>query len=341
MRRLTCIKALIAGCGILAATHAHAQPASTSSGLAASTNSGQATSAGSGLAYPTKPVRIITSETGSANDLVSRIVAQGLTASLGKQVIVDNRGGVGIEIAARAQADGYTLLFYGSAVWTSPFIRDNLPWDPLRDFVAITSAVSSPNVLIVHPSLPVQTTAELIALAKARPGYLNYAAGTLGASPHLSAELFKAMAGVDIQRIPYKGTGPALVGLLAGQAHLMIAGAGSVSGHVKSGRVRGLAVTSLKPSALMPGLPTLASDLPGFESASMIGFFSPAKMTPAMVTRLHREIVQVLNTREITGRLFAAGVEIIGSTPREFADKIKFEMDKWGKLIRESRLRDL
>lgn len=291
--------------------------------------------------YPIKPIRIITAEVGSANDLVSRIVGQGLTASLGKQVIVDNRGGVGIEIAARAQPDGYTLLFYGSAVWTSGFLRDNLPWDPQRDFVAITSAVSSPNVLMVHPSLPVQSTAELIALAKAKPGLLNYAAGTIGASPHLSAELFKAMAGVNILRIPYKGTGPALAGLIAGQAHMMIAGAGSVTGHVKSGKVRGLAVTSLKPSALMPGLPTLAEILPGYESASMMGFFAPAHLPPAMVTRLHGEVLRVLNTREITERLFGAGVEVVGSTPREFADKIKFEMDKWGKLIRDSRLRDL
>jgi tripartite-type tricarboxylate transporter receptor subunit TctC len=193
----------------------------------------------------------------------------------------------------------------------------------------------------VHPSLGVTNTVELIALAKAKPGALNYAAGTLGASPHLSGELFKAMAGVNILRIPYKGTGPALAGLMAGQAHMMIAGAGSVTGHVKSGRLRGLAVTSLKPSALMPGLPTLASELPGFESASMMGFFAPAQLPPAMVTRLHRDIVQVLNTREYTDRLFTAGVEVIGSMPREFADKIKFEMEKWGKLIRESRLRDV
>ena len=291
--------------------------------------------------FPVKPVRIITAEAGSANDLVSRIVGQGLTAVWGKQVIVDNRGGVGIEIAARSQPDGYTLLFYGSAVWTSSFLRDNLPWDPVRDFVAITSAVSSPNVLMVHPSIAAQTTAELIALAKAKPGVLNYAAGTIGASPHLSAELFKAMAGVNILRRPYKGTGPALAGLMAGQAHMMIAGAGSVSGHIKSGKLRGLAVTSLKPSALMPGLPTLASDLPGFESASMMGFCAPAQLPPAMTTRLHRDIVQVLNTREYTERLFAAGVEVIGSTPHEFAVKIKFEMDKWGKLIRDSHLRDI
>ena len=294
-----------------------------------------------GTTYPTKPVRSITSETGSANDLVARIVANGLTATLGKQVIVDNRGDVGIEIAARSQPDGYTLLFYGGAVWTAPFLRDNTPWDPLRDFTTITIAVTAPNVLLVHPSVPVRSTAELIALAKAKPGYLNFAAGTIGAAPHLSGELFKAMAGIDIVRLPYKGTGPALAGLMAGQAHLMIAGTGSVTGHVKSARVRALAVTSLQPTALMPGVPALANDLPGFESSSTIAFFAPAHLPPPLLTRLHRDIVQVLNTRDITERLFSAGVEVVGNSPREATARVKLEMEKWGKLIREAGLRNL
>jgi tripartite-type tricarboxylate transporter receptor subunit TctC len=318
VRLLTLITAGAAGC-IVCIGFAHAQ----------------------NTAYPTKPIRIITSETGSANDLVARIVANGLTTALGKQVIVDNRGGVGIEIAARSQADGYTLLFYGGAVWTAPFLRDNTPWDPLRDFTAITIAVTAPNVLLVHPAVAVRTCAELIALARAKPGYLNFAAGTIGAAPHLSGELFKAMANINIVRLPYKGTGPALAGLMAGQAHLMIAGTGSVTGHVKSGRVRALAVTSLQPSALMPGLPTLASDLPGFESSSTIAFFAPANLPPPLLTRLHREIVQVLNTRDITERLFTAGVEVIGNTPREATARVRLEMEKWGKLIREAGLRNL
>jgi tripartite-type tricarboxylate transporter receptor subunit TctC len=290
--------------------------------------------------YPTKPVRIVTAETGSANDLVARIVAQGLTAGFGHQVIVDNRGGQAIEIAARALADGYTLLFYGSAVWTSPFMRDNLPWDPIRDFVAITSAVSSPNVLVVHPAVAAKSAAELIALAKAKPGQLNYGAGTIGASPHLTAELFKSMAGVNILRVPFKGTGPAVTGLIGGQVHLMFAGSGSVSTHAKSGRLRALAVASLQPSALMPGVPPLANDVPGFEAASMMGFFAPAKLSPAMLQLLHREMVRVLRLPDVADRLFAAGVEVVGSSPEAFAAKVKAEMQKWGKLIKDSRLRE-
>lgn len=290
--------------------------------------------------YPAKPVRIVTSEIGSANDLVARIVAQGLTAAFGQQVIVDNRGGIAIEIAARAPADGYTLLFFGSAVWTSPFMRDNLPWDPIRDFAAITVAVNAPNVLVVHPSLAVKSAAELIALAKAKPGQLNYGAGTIGASPHLSAELFKAMAGVNILRVPFKGTGPAVSGLIGGQVQLMFAGSGSVSTHVRSGRLRALAVTSLQPSALMPGVPLLANDVPGFEVGSMIGFFAPAKISAAMVQLLNREMIRVLRQPDVAERLFGAGVEVVASTPVEFSARIKAEMAKWGKLIKDSRLRD-
>jgi tripartite-type tricarboxylate transporter receptor subunit TctC len=160
--------------------------------------------------YPVKVIRIVTSEPGGGNDLVARIVAQGLTANLRQQVIVENRGSIAIEVALKATPDGYTLLMYGSNVWLLPFLRDNVPWDPVRDFAPVTIAVSLPNILVVHPSLPAKSVAELVALAKARPGELNYAAGTLGVSPHLAAELFKAMAGVNIVQIPYKGGGPAL-----------------------------------------------------------------------------------------------------------------------------------
>lgn len=299
-----------------------------------------AAAAGPGPAYPSKPVRIVTAETGSVNDVVARIVAQGLTASLGQQAIVDNRGGLGPEIVARAQPDGYTLLFYGSAVWTSPFMRDNLPWDPIRDFVPITSAVSTPNVLAVHPAVPAKSAAELIALAKAKPGQLNYGAGTIGASPHLSAELFKSMTGLNILRVPFKGTGPAVTAMIGGQVHLMFVGAGSVSTHVKSGRLRALAVTSLQPSALMPGVPVLANDVPGYESASVMGLFAPSKLSPTMVQLLHREIIRVLKQPEVTERLFSTGVEVIGNSPAEFSDQVKREMNKWGKLIRDGRLRE-
>ena len=291
--------------------------------------------------YPTKPVRIITAEVGSANDLAARMVAQGLTGVFGQQFIVDNRGGgLCIDIVARAQPDAYTLLFFGSAVWTSPFMRDNWPWDPTRDLTAITAGVSSPNVLTVHPSVAVKSAAELIALARAKPGFLNYGAGTIGASPHLSAELFKSMTGLNILRVPFKGTGPAMTALVGGQVHMMFVGTGSITPHVRAGRVRALAVTSSKPTALMPGVPVLANDVPGYESASMMGFFGPAKLPPPLLARVSKEIVGVLRQTEVTERLFATGNEVIANSPAEFALTVKTEMAKWSKLIREAKLKD-
>jgi tripartite-type tricarboxylate transporter receptor subunit TctC len=290
--------------------------------------------------YPTKPVRIVTAEVGSANDLVARMSAQGLTSIFGQQFIVDNRGaGLTVDIVARAQPDGYTLLLFGSAVWTSPFMRDNWPWDPTRDLTAITAGVSAPNVLAVHPSVPVKSAAELIVLAKARPGHLNYGAGTIGASPHLSAELFKSMAGVNILWVPFKGTGPAVTALIGGQLHLMFVGTGSITPHVKAGRVKALAVTSLNPTPLMPGVPILANDVAGYESASMMGFFGPAKLPPHVLQRLSKEIVGVLRQPETSERLLATGNEVIANGPAEFSAIVKSEMAKWGKLIREARLK--
>jgi len=210
-----------------------------------------------GQSYPNKPVRIVTSQPGSGNDLVSRVIAQGLTGGLGQQVIVDNRGVIAAEIVAKSPPDGYTLVLYGPPLWLLPFMRDNVPWDPVRDFAPITLAVSTPNLVVVHPSLPVNSVRQLIALAKASPGELNYGS-TAGASPHLAAELFKAMARVDMVGVSYKGAGPALNGLLGGQVHLMFPNASTVMPHVKSGRLRALAVASAEPSALAPDLPTVA-----------------------------------------------------------------------------------
>ena len=218
-----------------------------------------------GQNYPTKLVRIVTAAAGSANDWSSRVIAQELTASLGQPVIVENRGGLGAEVVAKAPPDGYTLLVYGGAAWLLPFLRDNVPWDPLRDFAPVTLALTSPNIVVVHPSLPVKSIKELIALARARPGELNYAAGTIGASPHLSTELFNAMARVKFVRVGYKGTGPSVIALMGVGVHLMFAGLGSVAPHIKTGRLRALAVSSAQPSALAPDLPTVASFLPGYE----------------------------------------------------------------------------
>lgn len=288
--------------------------------------------------YPAKPVRIVTVAPGSANDLVARLVAQELKGALGQPVVVDNRGTIAAEIVARAQPDGYTLLLYGSAVWISPFIYKSQASSPLNDLAPITLVASSPNVVVVHPSLPVKSARELIALAKRRPGELHYATGSLGAAPHLAAELFKATAEVNIVRVPYKGTGGSLIGLMSGEVEMMFPTAGSVTPHVRAGKLRALAVTSLKPTALAPGLPPLAETLPGYESVSLNGMFAPAKTPAAIITTVHHEVARILTRPDAKERLANAGMDAVVTTPDEFSAIIKSEMVKWGKVIREARI---
>ncbi|MFH1007140.1 MAG: tripartite tricarboxylate transporter substrate-binding protein [Candidatus Latescibacterota bacterium] len=290
--------------------------------------------------YPTKVMRIVTAAVGSTNDFVSRIVAKELTRNLGQPVIVENLGGSrAMESVVRVAPDGHTMLFYGSAAWLMPLLRRE-NYDPVADLAPVTWAVSQPNVVVVHPSLPVKSLRELIALAKARPGELNYSAGTVGAGPHMQMELFKSMAGVDIVRVPYKGTGPSVLALIAGEVNMMIAGLGSVDSHMKSGKLRALAVASIGQCPLTPGLPTVdESGLPGFEAASRMGFLVPAKTPPAITQRLREEIARCLNRREVKELLFKNGIEAVGSTPEEFASLIKTEMAQAAKLIREGRIR--
>lgn len=298
------------------------------------------TSHAAAQAFPVKPIRIVTSAPGNSDDLAARLIAQGLTSGLGQQAIVDNRGVVAVEITAKAPPDGYTLLLYGSPMWLAPFMRDNLPYDPVRDFTPVTWATSSPNLLVVHPSLPVKSVRELIALARARPGELNYGSGSAGSTPHLAAELFRSMTGVQIVRVAYKGSGPALTALLGGELQFMFPSTGSANPLLKSGKLRPLAVTTLKPTALAPGLPTVAaSGLPGYESASLLAVFAPAGTPAAIVQRLNQEMVKTLSQAETKERLSRAGVEAVGSTPEQLAATLRTEMARWGKLIREAGIR--
>lgn len=294
----------------------------------------------SGQTYPSKPIYIVTGTAGGASDFVARLVAQGLTGSLGQQVVVENQGSasgiMAAQTVARAPRDGYTLLAYGSPIWIIPLLQDNVPYDPVRDFAPVTLTVSSPNILAVHPSLPVKSVKELIALARARPGDLNYGAGASGGSPHLSAELFKTMASVNMVHIAYRGVGPALTALISGEVQIMFPSAGAAAPHLKSGRLRALAVTTARPSALFPGLPTVAaSGLPGYESVSVFGMFAPARTPAALINRLNQEIARALNRKDVKERLFNSGIETVGSSPEEFAATIKSDMAKWGKLIKE------
>jgi tripartite-type tricarboxylate transporter receptor subunit TctC len=289
--------------------------------------------------YPNKVIRIVTPATGGGSDVLARLIAPALTESMGQQVIVDNRGSIAAEIVAKSPADGYTLIVDGSPLWLLPLFR-TVTWDPIKDFAPLTLAVSSPSMLVVHPSVPVKSVRELVALARAHPGKLNYAAGTIGATPHLAAELFKVMAGVNIVRVPYKGSGPGLIGLMSGEVEFMFPGAASAWGYVKQGRLKGLAICALQPSALFPGVPTVAaSGLPGYESVSPQGVFAPAKTLSAIVNRLNQEFVRALNRAEVRERLASSGIDVIGNSPEAFAASMKSDIARTSKLVDDANLR--
>jgi len=272
---------------------------------------------------------------------VARVIALGLTGSLGQQLVVDNRPAAIVgELVAKAPPDGYTLLAIGSVLWLTPLLQDNVGYDAVKDFSPISVTGLSVNVLVVHPSVAANSVKELVALAKAKPGQLNYATGGTGSSNHLAAELFKSMAGVNLVRIPYKGSGPAVNDLVSGQVQIMFPTTAAGLPHVKSGRLRALAVTSLQPSVLAPGLPTVAdSGVPGYESVVMYALFAPAKTPAAVVKRLNKDLVQYLRSPAGTERLFAAGIEVVASTPGELATAMKSEMTRLGKLIKDAGLR--
>jgi tripartite-type tricarboxylate transporter receptor subunit TctC len=294
--------------------------------------------------YPARPIRLVTAEAGGGNDFTARLIVQGLAGSLGQQVVIDNRGGAGGAIAAdlvaKARPDGYTLLLYANNIWIIPLLRSNVPYDPVRDFSPITWAAKSPNVVVVHPSVPVKSIHELVAYAKARPGELNYGSGGTGASTHLAVELFKSMTGVDIVRISFRGNAPALNALIGGQIQVMFATTGSAAPHLHAGRLRALAVTSAQPSVLAPGLPTVASaGLPGYESIQIYGVFAPTGTPAAIVKRLNQEIVRVLGRADVKERFLASGVETVGSSPGELAATMKSEIVRVGKVIKDAGIR--
>lgn len=294
-----------------------------------------------GQNYPNKIIRIVTAVPGSANDLGARLIAQDFTSAWGQRAIVDNRAGLlGIEAVAKAPPDGYTLLFFGNGgVYFSGFFQSDVTWDPEKDFSPITLGVTSPNILAVHPSLPVKSTQELVAMAKAQPGKLNYASGPLGVEPHLAMELFKSMTGTNVVRVGYKGTGPSVSALMGGEVQVMIANAGTIMPHAKSGRLHALAVTSAHPSAFAPGVPTLTSAVPGYESGVFIGLWAPAKTPAAIIHLLNQEAARALNRPETKKLLFDSGLEAVGNSPEEFAALLKSEYAKWGKLIKSLDIR--
>ncbi len=290
--------------------------------------------------YPAKPLRIVTSEAGGGNDVPARIVAQGLTLALGQQVVIENRpsGVVPAEIVAKAAPNGYTLLFYNNALWTAPLIQAT-PYDVLRDFTPVTAVARAVNVLVVNPALPVKSVADLVALAKAKPGGLNYGSSGTGASNHLAAEMFRTMAQIDIVRVNYKGAGPALTALIAGELQLMFPTAGAVTPHVRAGRVKALAVTSAVPTALFPGVPAMSATLAGYESLAIYGLFAPAGTPRAIVGKLNSAIVRFLERPDIREKFTDAGMDAMASTPEQLGASVKAEVSRVGKVIRDAGIR--
>ena len=291
--------------------------------------------------YPSKPIRIVTGEAGGSNDFAARQIALGASASLGQPVIVENRTAIiAADNVSVAQPDGYTLLYAGTPLWISPLLRKTT-YDLVKDFATITQVMTAPNVLAVHPAVPAKSVKELIALAKAKPGALNYSSSGVGTSNHLAVELLKSMAGVNIVHIPYKGGGPALIALLGNEVQLSFITAGSTAPYLKSEKLRILAVGSAEPFALIPSLPTIAaSGLPGYESATVQGMFAPAKTPVSIIRRLNRDIVQALNRAEVKERFLNGGGEVVAGTPEAFMAKIKSEVTRLGKVIRDNGIRE-
>ncbi len=291
--------------------------------------------------YPTRPIRFIAANApGGGLDITARAIAPKLTAVLGQQVIVDNRAGaagsVAAEIVAKSAPDGYTIMVAsigGLAVNTH--LYKGLGYDPLRDLAAITWAVSGSNVLVVHPSVQAKSVQELIALAKAQPGKLSYGSSGAGNAGHLAGELFKGMAGINMVHIPYKGGAPAMIDLLAGQIQLIFSSAPTAVPQVKNGKIRGLAVTTLKRSVVLPDLPTVSeAGLPGFEADNWYGVVTTMKTPRPIIDRLNVEIVKALHAPDVKQLLLTQGLEVRTSTPQEFGAYIKSEYEKWGKVIR-------
>jgi tripartite-type tricarboxylate transporter receptor subunit TctC len=295
--------------------------------------------------FPNKSIRIIVAQgAGSATDTAARVIGQKLAGVVGQQVIVDNRPGagglLGTELAAKAPADGYTLIFANiSTHGVNPALYKKLPYDPVKDFAPISMASTTPNVLAVHPSIPSKSTKEFIAFVKSRPGQLNAATPGNGSSQHLATELFKMMAGgLDTVHVPYKGSGPAITALMTGESSWMIPTLTLALPHIKSQKVRALAVTALKPVDDLPGVPVVVDTLPGYEVLSWYGFAAPAGTPPAIVNRLNEATAKVLAMTDTKKSLAAVGMSAQASTPEQFGAFIRAELAKWSKVAKAANI---
>lgn len=296
--------------------------------------------------YPMKPIRlIVTAAAGSGPDITARIIGQKLTSVLGQPVVIEDRPGAGgsiaAELAAKAPPDGYTLVMASAGSHAvSPALYRNLAWHPIRDFVPISIVSLAPNILIVHPSLPVKSTRDLIALAKSRPGELSYGSGGSGSTAHLSGELFRSMANIQIVHIPFKGAPAAALGVIGGQVEMGLLNLPPTLPQVRSGRLKALAVTTAKRSSAIPEMPTIAeSGLPGYEASTWYGVMAPAGTPSEITARIYAVISADLRTEETRARIAADGGEVVGSTPEEFAAVLKRDLAKWTKVVKDSGAR--
>jgi tripartite-type tricarboxylate transporter receptor subunit TctC len=292
--------------------------------------------------YPDKPIRLIVPfGPGGPGDILGRLIGKKLTETLGQPVVVDNRAGastiIGTEIAAKSSPDGYTLLLISTTHAVNPSLFSKLPYDPIKDFAPVTMVASTPFMLVINPTVPVNSVAELVALARSRPGQLNYASSGNGSSIHLTTELFSATARIVMTHVPYKGSGPAFIDLMAGQVQLLFSSTVSSLPHVKNGKVRALAVTSLKRPAALPYVPTIAeSGFPGFESSSWFGILVPAKTPQPVIARLLSDTRTALKSAEVNDGLVSQGAEPGGSSSAEFGAYFQAELRKWAKVAKSS-----
>jgi len=295
--------------------------------------------------YPAKPIRLIVpfAPAGSA-DALARTIQPALSEALGQTLVIDNRPGasstIGTDMAAKAAPDGYTLVLVTTTHTVNPSLIAKLPFDTVKDFAPVSLVVSQPNILVVHPSVAAKSVKELVAMAKAKPGGMNFASGGNGSSPHLSGELFNIVAGTRITHIPYKGSGPGVTDLLGGHVQMMFAGPLALEQHIKSGRLRPLALADKRRSTILPDVPTMAeAGFPGVESGTWYGILAPARTPPAVVAHVQREIVRILQAADLKTRILNQGVDIVASSPADFEKFIIAEVAKWSRVVKAAGVR--
>jgi tripartite-type tricarboxylate transporter receptor subunit TctC len=293
--------------------------------------------------YPSRPVRIIVpSEPGGGTDISARILAEKLSQSMGQQFVIENRPGagqmIGTEQVARAPNDGYTLLVAAAAITILPATNPNVKFDILRDFVPVSQLISSPSMLVTPAKLPYPTLKDFIAAVKAKPGEFNFGSAGVGTQPHMAFELFRTMAGLDMQHVPYKGIAPALNGVIASQVSAIIINPLSAKSQIEAGNVRGLGISSATRSAIMPNVPAIAEAVPGYEAIQWYGLFTPAGTPAPVIARLHKEIAAALKSPEMQKRMAADGADAVGNSPAEFSAQIKSELEKWAKVAQAAKI---